>query len=84
MQTSSPQVILTNTIFAAALLPAGEALGTKVLDILQPGHLDILQTSSVLEALVIGFALCPVYAWAIQQQFAARFLAGNGSAHVDL
>ena len=31
------QVLLVNLVFAAALLPAGDALGTKVLEFVQPG-----------------------------------------------
>ena len=51
------QVLLVNLVFAAALLPAGDALGTKVLEFVQPGHDELLQVSSALEAVVIGFAL---------------------------
>ena len=51
------QVLFVNLVFAAALLPAGEAFGTKVLEFIQPGNDDMLQVSSILEAVVIGFAL---------------------------
>ena len=51
------QVLFVNIVFAAALLPAGSALGTKVLEFIQPGNEAMLQVSSVLEAVVIGFAL---------------------------
>ena len=51
------QVLFVNLVFAAALLPAGNALGTKVLEFIQPGNDQLLQVSSVLEAIVIGFAL---------------------------
>jgi Kef-type K+ transport system membrane component KefB len=51
------QVLFVNLAFASALLPAGEALGTKVLEFIQPGNDEMLQVSSVLEAVVIGFAL---------------------------
>ena len=51
------QVVLTNAGLTAALLPVGDALGTRVLDFVQPGHDDLLQIGSVLEALVVGFGL---------------------------
>ena len=51
------QVLFVNLAFAAALLPAGSAIGTAVLEYIQPGNDEMLQVSSVLEAVVIGFAL---------------------------
>ena len=53
------QVILTNALFAAALLPAGAALGTAVLEKVQSGiGVDgLLQITTPLEAIVVGFGL---------------------------
>ena len=51
------QVAAVNVLFAMALLPAGNAIGTKVLEFVQPGNNEMLQVTSTLEAVVIGFAL---------------------------
>jgi Kef-type K+ transport system membrane component KefB len=51
------QVAAVNVLFAMALLPAGNAIGTKVLEYIQPGNDQMLQVTSTLEAVVIGFAL---------------------------
>ena len=51
------QVLFVNLLFAAALLPAGDAIGTKVLGFVQNTDVDILQINSSLQAVVIGFAL---------------------------
>ena len=53
------QVVFGNLLFAAALLPPGEAFGTKVLEMVQSGRGvdDLLQIRSPLEAIVVGFGL---------------------------
>jgi Kef-type K+ transport system membrane component KefB len=53
------QVVFGNLLFAAALLPPGDALGTHVLEMVQSGKGvdDLLQIRSPLEAIVVGFGL---------------------------
>lgn len=53
------QVALTSLLFSALLLPAGNAIGTKVLMLVQPLVADskIIEIRTILEAVVIGFAL---------------------------
>ncbi len=51
------QVAMTNALFAAALLPPGEAIGTRVLEFIEPGHSSLVQIRSVLEAVVISYSL---------------------------
>ena len=48
-----------NVLFAAALLPAGNALGTAVLEKVQSGIGvdELLQIKSPLEAVIIGFGM---------------------------
>ena len=67
------QVVLTNVGFTAALLPVGDALGTHVLDFVQPGHDDLLRVGSNLEALVVGFGLT-----LSSSAFAIQLLADKG------
>ena len=53
------QVVFGNVLFAAALLPAGNALGTAVLEKVQSGIGvdELLQIKSPLEAVIIGFGM---------------------------
>ena len=53
------QVVFGNALFAAALLPAGNALGTAVLEKVQSGIGvdELLQIKSPLEAVIIGFGM---------------------------
>lgn len=52
------QVVLTTLFFSLLLLPVGDAVGTKVLELIQPEAASgALEIRSVLEAIVIGFAL---------------------------
>jgi Kef-type K+ transport system membrane component KefB len=52
------QIALGTAILALALLPAGDALGTRVLQFVQPelGQ-DLVQIHSTLQAFVISYAL---------------------------
>ena len=54
-----PQMIVTTLFFSLLLLPAGDAIGTKVLAVIQPDiiNTNVLEIRSTLEAVVIGFAL---------------------------
>jgi len=50
-------LVVLNILFALALLPAGDAFGTMVLETIENRNIEILQINSTLQAVVIGFAL---------------------------